>query len=348
MATPRPLVAALLLVAVPLGGCVGFGGPEATCSAQHAYADRLVFEQADLYEALDDAFETANASADATWDRQREGTWNGTRGVVETVRVDGRVHGSYRASPGADPSVLVQDSALATYGPLSLDRVDWTPNGSTEERITYVAPDDRRDVHRLTMTFRTANTTEDEAANYVRTLHETLFPHHAYEPLDDGSFSRAWLDTYEITPPRPVHADALLTQLIDEGELHARQAPFADLVFPHTLGTVHVQGQDAGPYVGTITLRLAHDVRAVAVGTDPTIVLEATPGDRGYVANLGSAALGPEDLRETAEEQLSTVPGLPELPLAAASYEDGGQGRVPSGAECSPMQALGEPLTATG
>lgn len=346
MATHRSLLAALVLVAVPLAGCVGFGGPEAACSAQHAYADRLVFQQSDLFEALGDAAREANASNSASWDRQQQGTWNGTRGVVETVRVDGRVHGNYEAAPGAPPAQLVQDSAVAAYGSLALDRVTWAPNGSEDDEITYTAPPTPGDPHRLAMTFRTSNTTEDEAAGYVRTLHEALFPHHAYEPTDDPSFSRAWLGTYEIAPPGPVHADGLLTSLIDDGDLQARQAPFADLVFPHTLGTVHVQDEDVGPYEGTIALRLSHDVRTVAVGTDPTIVLEATPGDRGYVSNLGSAALGPDELRQTADERLSGIDGLPELPLETASYEDGGQGTVPSGTACTPMNALGEPLIA--
>ena len=345
MADPRSALLGLVLVTVSLTGCMGFDPPQTGCSAQHVYADRLVLKQEGLYRALGEATDRANATADANYDRQLQGTWNGTRGVVEVVRVDDRVHGHYEASPDADPSLLVQDSALATYGPLTLDRVDWTPTDSEDGTITVTAPASAGGSHTLAMTFATSNTTEEEAASYVRTLHEALFPHHDYGPLDDGSFSRAWLGTYEIAPPGPVHGDVLLTTLIDEGQLQARQAPFADLVFPHTLGTVHLQGEDVGPYVGTIDVRLAHDVRAVAVGTEPTLVLEATPGDRGYVSNLGSADLGAQQLRETANETFATIDGLPQLELDDADYEDGGQASAGADTDCTPMQALGEPLT---
>lgn len=347
MVDPRAALAALVLLAVPLAGCLGFEPAQATCTGQHAYADRLVFSQEDLYAALGDASEAANASSEATWSGNPQGAWNGTRGHVETVRLDGRVHGSYVASPSEDVSLRVHDSALAGYGSLWLDRVTWTPNGSAgaDDAITYHAPAGPQGPHVLQMSFHTANTSETEAAGYVATLHEALFPELDYDPLADETFSRAWLETYELTREGPVHADGLLTSLIDAGTLQHRQAPFQGLAFPHTLGTLHLQGEDVGAYDGEIRLRLGHDVRAIALGNDPTLALEVTPADRAYLSNLGSAPLGADELNERAQA-FARIDGVPTLALAEASYEEGGQATGQTVGDCSPMAALGDEVGA--
>lgn len=345
MVDPRAWVAAFLLLGVSLTGCIGFDGPLGDCSAQHAFADRLVFEQANLYEALGDAQEQANRSPEATSAHQPQGVWSGARGEIETVRLDGRVHGSYVATPTEDASFRVQDSALTGHGPLWLDEVEWLPGASEDERIGYQAPANPSDPHTFSMTFRTSNISETEAADHVRSLHTMMFPEHPFEPLDDEKFPRAWMSSYEIHPDGPVRADALLAHLLDAGELRIRQAPFEDPVFPHTLGTVFLQGEDIDPYEGEIRLRLGHDLRAIGVGTQNPIALEVTPDDRAYVSHLGSAALGEDELRELAHDRLASIDALASLAIENASYEEGGKTTVQAETNCTQMDALGAPLS---
>jgi hypothetical protein len=57
-AGPKRILLALALVTVPLAGCMGFD-PGGDCTAQHAYADRLVLDQDGLYEAMGEAQEQA-------------------------------------------------------------------------------------------------------------------------------------------------------------------------------------------------------------------------------------------------------------------------------------------------
>lgn len=340
----RSIVLAWVMVGVALAGCIGFGGAEDACSDQHPYADRLVLDQQGLYDALGQAQEDAADSPSASSARHQQGVWEGARGAIETVHVDGRVHGSYDASPAQGVSFRVQDSALAGYGTLWLDRVDWRPDGTPEQQITYDAPTNSQTDHAFTMHFRTPNVTEEQAAGNVRTLYGTLFPQDPYDPLADRDFSEAWTGEYERTPEGPVHADALVSEVIEGGQLTFYQAPFEDLFLPHTLGTVHLEGEDAGPYQGEISLRLSHDVRAVALGNSPTLVLEATPADRGVVSNLGSAPLGAQDLRDEARERFA-IDSLPDLNLDEARYEDGGRATGAAQGGCTPMAARGQPLT---
>lgn len=344
MATPRALLAASVLMLVPVVGCIGFDDPGTPCTAQHAYADRLVFDQPGIYAALAEAREQANRSSEATWTHQAQGAWAGARGTIETLNVDGRVHGTYDATPRDTVPFRVHDSALSDHGPLWLDRVRWMPNGSLDRQISYHAPEEPGGEQSFTMTFRGTNVTEADAAEHVRTLHAALFPDVDYEPLEDGDFANAWLRDYELNPEAPVDADGLLAELIDAGGLDHRQAPFEGVAFPHTLGTLHLEGEDVGPFQGDIRLRLGHDVRAIAAGNDPTLVLEATPADRATVANLGSAAIGADGLEEAAQERFGNVTGLPDLALEQADHEEGGAAAASSQEACSKMEALGQPL----
>lgn len=343
MADPRPTLTVLLLLAVPLAGCIGFG-PEGECSAQHAYADRLAFEQEGLYEAMGEAMEAADRG-DATRTIHEPGNWTGARGQVEVVRSGGYVHAAYQATTDPAASFQVHDSALTGYGTLWLDRVDWEPE--PEAQLAYEAPDDPGSAHELSMTFRDSNLTKDQGADHARQLHATLFPHADYEPLDDPSFSDAWIERYHLSPERPVDANGLVAELVRSGQLHAREAPFPDPIVPHTLGSLHLEGQDAGEMEGSIELVLSHDVRVLAAGVERPLVLEATPDDRAYLSHVGSAPLGGEDLRQLADERFGDIDGLPALALEETSYEEGGEQTGSSADGCSPTRVLGEPLASS-
>lgn len=342
----RALLLAVLMVGVAMAGCVGFGGAEDSCSSQHAYTDRLVFGQAGLYGSLEEAMAAANATNSATWDRQFEGEWTGARGVVETVRVSGRVHGSYLASPARDVSFMVHDSALGGFGPLWLDTLEWQPEGTEKRSMVYEAPATPKADHTFTVRFKDANLSQGPAADDVRLLHDTLFPHEDYDPSADADFSKAWARDYVRHPDGPVRADAALADVIRDGDVWIRQAPFDDLPFPHTLGTVALDIQDHERYRGHLEIQLSHDLNAIAVGTDPTIVLEVTPTDRAYLSNLGSAPLGADELAQEASQRLSGVDGLPELDTDNANYQEGGEVTVETSGSCTPTAALGDKLEA--
>lgn len=345
MVGPKQGALALVLLAASLAGCLGFD-PAGDCTAQHVYADRLVFDQDGLYDAMEEAFASARQGPGSTAATHEEGAWTGTRGEVETVREDGRVFAHYEAAPDGPTSNRVHDSALDGYGTLWLDHVAWEP--AEAAHITYEAPEASSGDHTLSMTFREANLTKQEGADAVRHLHAALFPHDGWDPEEDPTFAEAWVDRYEVHPPGPVDANGLVADLVQDGDLLAREAPFPDPVVPHTLGAMHLAGEDAAGYEGPIQLTLSHDVHILATGVEKPLVLEATPEDRAVVSNLGSAPLGAEDLRTAAEKRFGGIDGLPTLALEDARHEEGGEASAQTEGGCTPTHALGDELAARG
>lgn len=345
MVGPKQGALALVLLAASLAGCVGFD-PAGDCTAQHVYTDRLVFEQEGVYDAMAQALSMAQQGSEASSATHEEGTWTGTRGQIEIVRSDGRVFAHYQAAPDGPAANRVHDSALDGYGTLWLDHVAWEP--AEAAHVTYEAPEGSSGDHTLSMTFRDANLSKQEGADAVHQLHAALFPHDGWDPADDPTFAEAWVDRYAVHPPDPVDANGLVADLVREDTLVAREAPFQDPVVPHTMGALHLAGDDVAGYEGAIQLVLSHDVRVLATGVEQPLTLEATPDDRALVANLGSAPLGAEDLQSLADERFDDVDGLPALALEEATYEEGGEASTETDDACTPTHALGDELAARG